>query len=124
MNIKTFLNHNRYQVVTTALVCLVLVWIYSCAPTVPSIQNPTSKITRAELQAELEYYLSQAEIRFTQLNQQDELRQTLFNHTTLWATTGTINPLGVLMSIGAILGVGATADNVRKRISDKKDSLK
>jgi len=95
-------------------------WVYACDSTVPSITRPGTKVNRSDLKAELEYFLAQADIRFAQLDRQDELKQTLFEHTTLWATTGVINPLGVLLSIGALLGVGATADNVRKKIKDKK----
>ena len=120
--IKEFLNHNRYQVVTTVMVCLVLVWTYACQPQVASLRSPSVKVSRAELQLELEQIIAQAEIRFIDLDKQDQLRQTLFEHTALWATTGTINPVGVWLSIGAILGLGATTDNVRRRITDKKKS--
>lgn len=120
MKLKEFLNHNRYQVVTTVLVCSVLVWTYACQPQVASMQSPGIKVNRAELQMELEHFIALAEIRFKDLQKQEQLRQTLYEHTTLWATTGTINPLGVLMSVGALLGLGATTDNVRRRIADKK----
>ncbi len=120
MKLREFLNHNRYQTISTILVCFVLVWIYACESTVPSITNPNIKVGRDLLTAELDHYLAQADIRFAQLNRQDELKQTLFEHTTLWATTGTVNPLGVLLSIGALLGVGSATDNVRKRIKGKK----
>ncbi len=120
MKLREFLNHNRYQAITTTLVCLVLIWVYACESKVPSILNPSKKVTRLDLKAELDNYLAVADIRFAQLNRQDELKQTLFEHTTLWATTGAINPLGVLLSLGALLGVGSATDNVRKRIKDKK----
>lgn len=120
MKLKEFLNHNRYQVISTILICLVLVWTYACQPQVASMQSPGIKVNRSELQMELEHFIALAEIRFEDLHRQEQLRQTLFEHTTLWATSGTINPIGVLMSVGALLGLGAVTDNVRTKIKAKK----
>lgn len=120
MKLKEFFNHNRYQTVSTFLVAMVLIWTYACQPQVASMQSPGIKVNRAELQMELEHFIALAEIRFADLQKQNELRQTLFEHTTLWATTGTINPIGVLMSVGTLLGLGAVTDNVRTKIKNKK----
>lgn len=117
---KEFLNHNRYQVVMQILICFVLIWIFSCQPQVASMQSPGIKVTRAELQMELEHFIALAELRFKDLNKQDQLRKILFEHTTLWATTGAINPLGVFLALGTLAGIGATTDNIRRRIVDKK----
>lgn len=120
MKLKEFLNHNRYQVVSTFLVAMILIWTYSCTSRVASIVNPSQRVNRQELQLEIDQFIALAEIRFADLQQQDELRQTLYKHTTLWAVSGSINPIGVLMSVGTLLGLGAVTDNVRTKIKNKK----
>ena len=92
-----------------------MLWILGCPSTVNSIQDPKRKVTRAELQAEIDYMLSIAEVRFKDLEKLDQLKKILFNSSVLLASGGTVNPIGVVTSIAAILGVGATVDNVRKR---------
>ena len=117
---KTFLNGNASQTIAIIICATLLVWVYSCQPQVASVLSPSQQVTRLELDLELETFIATAEIRYKDLKRQEDLRNLLFEHASLWASSGTINPLGVLMSIAALLGVGATADNVRKRVAAKK----
>lgn len=123
--IKKLCNHERYQVVSCLFIIGFMIWMIGCQPTVRSLSNPTVTVTRSELQAELDFLIAQADIRFSDLNQQDELRRTLSQNALIWAQTGAINPMGVMVSIFGILGVGATVDNVRKRkvISDTEKAI-
>jgi len=120
MTLKTIFNHDRYKIVTTFLVAIVLVFIYACSPQVRSLKDPANMVNRNELRIELDSLIATAEQRFADLDRQDEIRQTLFEHTALWASTGTINPMGLILALGALFGVGATADNIRARIEKKK----
>lgn len=113
--ITDFLNHERYQAIAIALICALLVWLYSCESKVRSVQNPSVMVTRSELSTEVDYYLSQVEIRLVSLDRQDELKQLLTTQALLFAQGGQINPYGVIAAVLGIIGVGATIDNVRKR---------
>lgn len=113
--ILTFLNHERYQVVA-ALVCLfLLIYGLSCQSSVTSITDPQLKITRDELTSEVETFIAKAERKYVDLDRQDELKALLFDKFMLYTQTGVFNPIGILPTIFAILGVGAITDNVRKR---------
>lgn len=120
MKIKPFLNGNLSQTIAIVACTVLLLWVYSCQPQTTSLLSPSQRVTRAELALELETFIAKAEIGFQDLQKQEELRQKLFEHAALWAQSGTVNPLGVVLSLAGILGLGATTDNVRKRIKNNK----
>ncbi len=120
--LKTFLNHERYQVLAIFGILILLIWFFGCQSKVASLQNPSLRISREELQAEVQGIIDQADIRFAQLDKEDELRQLLIDQALLWTKTGTINPVGLVMPILTILGAGATVDNVRRRKVEKANN--
>lgn len=113
--IKTFLNHERYQSIAVFLVLIILAVIFGCQSKVTSILNPRLQITRDQLDLELNQLLTTAEIKFADLDRQDEIKATLYQIGLVTAQTGTFNPIGLITSIAGIIGIGATVDNVRKR---------
>lgn len=110
-----FLKDNLFLACGIVVAVILLVWFYGCESKVRSIDGSNQMVTRPELRAELDVFLAKAEVRFKQLDQMDQLKQTLLNSLALYAHTGTLNPLGVLSSILGVLGAGAIGDNVRKR---------
>ncbi|TES91560.1 MAG: hypothetical protein E3J94_03640 [Desulfobacteraceae bacterium] len=99
---------------------LLSVWLAGCHSTTESLLFPGTKINRAELNSEVKHFLVIAEQRTRELDQKEALKNALFNFAITSAQTGTINPIALLMTFGTILGVGATADNIRNRIKTKK----
>lgn len=119
--LKVFMNHNRYEAVACLVVFAILLWLYGCESEVASIEDPGRKVTRIELSAEVENYLAMADIRFARLDRQDEIRDLLFRHGVTYASTGAINPIGLLTSLGSLFGAGAIVDNVRQRKKRRQD---
>jgi len=113
--LKTLFNHERYQSISACVIIVFLVWIYGCESTVRSIQNPLDKVTRTELQTEINYFLDTAKGRMTELDRKDELKRILTEQAMLASETGTVNPMGVVATLIGAFGIGATVDNVRKR---------
>ena len=111
--IWTFIRHNSGICIGTPLCCLVLFYVYSCQSMVVSLVDPNHKITRAELVNEVEALLASAETKFDDLDRQDLVKGTIFNSVLELAQGGTINPAGIALVIGNVLGAGA--DNIRKR---------
>jgi len=118
--ILKFLNHERYESIAVIIACLLLIWFWGCESKVQSISNPNALVTRDELNAEVDFYLANAEIRYKNLDRQDEFKKTLLEAALLYGQTGTINPFGLITTLAGILGVGATIDNVRKRKEIKR----
>lgn len=112
---KKLILNNPLTFTAAAIALLVLLFAIGCESKVSSINRPSYFITRAELEAEVDSFLAIAKIRFDQLNQQDAFKKIVFEQASIIATGGTINPLGLITTIGTILGVGATSDNIRLR---------
>jgi len=118
--ILNFLNHERYQV-AAVIVCLVIVFAGLCCESqTRSLLDPAQKVSRAELRVEIDAFIANAEMRYADLDRQDELKSLLYEHLMLWSATGTFNPAALVPLLASVLGVGAIADNVRKRRDIKK----
>lgn len=118
--LSTLFNHERYQTISIIIAALLLVYFYGCDPKCKSIYNPAETVTRTELDIEIDTLIAKANAGYASLESQEQLRQVLFNQALIAASTGTINPIALFTSIGTILGLGATVDNVRKRKEIKK----
>lgn len=112
--IWAFIRHNSGIVIGVLLAILILLWVFGCPSTVVSIHNPPDRVTRGELEIEVDHFLKQAELRFKELDQQDEFKRTLFAMAMDFMKEGKINPLAIAITLGNIIGVGAVIDNIRK----------
>lgn len=108
-------NHERYQSISVILICIALIFFFSCEPECNSILEPEKKITQTELEAEIAIVKTRTEKAHLSLEQQQELLNFLFENAILVSQTGTFTPMPFLTGIAAIFGIGATVDNVRKR---------
>lgn len=118
--IKKFLNHERYQAISVLIILCIAVWIFGCQSTVKSLLSPQVKVNRAQLQAELDSFITQAQIQFDDLDRQDEIRQTIIEHGLLIARTGVFNPIALIPVVAGILGTGVVVDRVREKKKKKK----
>lgn len=111
----TFIRHNSGIFLSIPVCFLVLIYAYSCQSQVISLVNPNLLINRPELVAEVEAILVSAEQKFDDLNRQDLVKDTIFNSVLDLARGKAIDPIGVVLSLAGILGIGAITDNIRKR---------
>lgn len=114
-NIWAFIRHNQGMFIGVLLAIAVFTWTYGCESKVRSITNPIVIVNRGELQIEVDNFIAQAELRFADLDRQDQVKSTLFNTAIEFMQGGNVNPAAVAIVIGNILGLGAVIDNVRKR---------
>ena len=112
---------DKWPLIFSGILCAgILCFAYGCEPTARSIINPNMKFTRLELEAEIKNITQIYSLRIKDIEKQEQFRQTIFNQILITAETGTINPIGVLTSVLAILGIGAAGDDVRLRRQRKK----
>lgn len=110
-----FIRHNSGMCIGTVLVICVLVWCYGCESKVMSITDPPRLVPRSDLELEVDHFLKTAEIRFKELDQQDEFKRVIFAAAMEFMSAGKVNPIAIALTLGNILGLGAVIDNVRKR---------
>lgn len=113
--ILKFLNHERYQVIVALMCAVILFSGLCCQSKTRSIRDPSQRVTRLELMSEIQSFNAQIEVRLADLDRQDRVRKQLLDLFSLYSTTGQFNPAGIVPMIATLLGVGAIADNVRKR---------
>lgn len=101
--------------IALAACCLLAFFGLACEPKTGSLVDPAEKVTRGELLSELDYLIARANTRISDLDKQQELRNFVFQQSLTIANTGVINPLGIATSLLAVLGIGATVDDVRLR---------
>lgn len=122
-NIKVWFGE-YWAFATSFFICsLVLLYAYGCEPKTASLISADKKVTRIELQTELELFLARARAGKKDLERQEQIRDMIFNQALVIAQGNQVNPLGVLTSILAILGIGATADDLRLRRERKKQPM-
>lgn len=103
------------------LFCLiVLIWFFGCQSKTLSLHNDGRRVTRDEIQMEVDTFMRLAEIRFADLKRQEAFKAALLDAAVITTQTGTINPYGIIATLLGAVGIGATVDNVRKRIVIKK----
>jgi len=113
--IYAFFRHNSGVCIGFALLPFILIFAYSCQSVVVSMIDPMQKVTRSELVAEVDLYLANAARKFDDLDRQDLVKDTIFNSVLDLAQGKPLNPIGIALTFAGILGLGAGADNVRKR---------
>lgn len=115
-----FANGEKLQLVAAFFCATLLVWGLSCESKVSSLLIPNTRVTRMELQAELDLIIARAGNRFKSLDQQDAFKIFMFDNLSTYASTGGVNVAGMIQMAVSILGIGAIADNVAKRRKIKK----
>lgn len=117
---KTLFNHERYKLIGGALCIALIIWAYGCESKVRSLVHTGRKVNRAELKLELDSLIASAGVRIQDLDRQDQFKQALFDQAVLLAQGGTLNPVGLGLTVAGILGIGAATDDIRTRKRIKK----
>jgi len=113
-------NDNHWFLIGAIIVAAAVFWSYGCQSRVASMIEPDKKVTRAELQTEVDYLLSQIKNKFDELERQDQIKLLIFEQASLFAETGTINPMGLLTTAVSVVAIGSALDQRRKKIEAEK----
>lgn len=116
MDLKIF-NDNHDTVIAISICIAISFFVYGCESSVESILNPTVKITRDQLDAEVKTFLATAEANYAALDRQDDLKQMIFEKAALFTQEGSVNPYGILTNFLSVVAVGFGLDQRRKKNS-------
>lgn len=115
MNLKQLILDNPYKFIALVVIFILLAYFFGCDAMVRSVLDPPKKVTKDELKAELDLFISQFDTKFKSIERQEAFREALFNSAVLMYQTGQVDPIGVAVTLAGILGIGSTADTVRLR---------
>lgn len=113
-----FLNENHHYIIAAAAIISCSLWTYGCHSQVNSILNPNQRISRAELQIEVDYFLAHAELKLLDLDRQDEIKQALLDLGSTFATTGTLNPTGLLNTAISVAAIAFGLNQRKRRLNN------
>lgn len=95
---------------------------HSCQPETKSLIHPERRITRPELQIELDTIIATAEARMADLDKQEAFRDLIFKNVLIIGQTGTMNPVGILTLLTGLYGITRGAKDVKDRIKKKSNA--
>lgn len=107
---------NWPKTIALTILTTLLFWGYACQPQVASLVHPGVKITRPELQIELDAIIATAEYRLTELNKQQAFQDIIFKNALLMAETGSINPVGILTLLAGLYGIARGTKDIKDRV--------
>ena len=112
--VKKALAHNSFLAIAVVIAIAMGAWLIGCESTTQSPLRPEVKVTRPELETEIEMFKVKVDQAVQDLDRQDLFKEELFNIGLAVAQGGTINPIGAGVTLLSILGIGAVADNRKK----------
>ena len=117
--LSTLANGERYQTVFGIAAVIALLFFFSCESQTHSVIYPQTKVNREQLEAELNFTIATYETKFKELDQWEALKTLAFQQGQLLASGSPLNLPGLIATLAGVFGIGATIDNVRKRIEIK-----
>lgn len=103
-----------------ALANILLLSLASCPPTTQSLLVDGKKITRPELQLELDTIVGTAQLRLADLDRQQEIRDLILKNALIMVETGTFNPFGIATALFAFYGIATGVNTAKNKLIKKK----
>lgn len=113
-SVWTAIKHNHMLIAGIVCSLIITLVIIGCEPKTQSLINKNHKVTRAELNIELETLLATAQLRSKDLDRQEQLRDLIFQSALQVTQGGQLSIPGLLLALGNVIGIGAIIDNRRK----------
>jgi len=110
---------NWPKAIALIVLTTILFWGYGCPPRTRSLLTYEKKITRPELQIELDTIIATAEFRMADLDHQDQFRDIVFKNALLMVEGETLNPVGILTMLAGLYGVTRGIKDAKDRINQK-----
>jgi hypothetical protein len=117
VNVQETVRHYKGTTIAAVICLTVVLYIGACESKVQSLVKADVKVNRVELKLELDNLIKTAEYRMHDLDKQDAIKKKIAEVGLAMAAGGTVNPVGVAVSLAGLMGVGLLVDN------SKKDSI-
>ncbi|NVM23980.1 MAG: hypothetical protein HWN68_19650 [Desulfobacterales bacterium] len=115
--------HGSVVITVVVTICL-LIWLYGCEPKVRSLNDSERRVTRQELQLELNQLIGLAELRMLDLDRQERLRAIILQNALILVQGQPFNPVGLITAVAAVYGVSQAGGNVSKVVKVAREKRK
>lgn len=112
--IWTYIRHNQFFFSAVVICLFLVVWGFGCEVTTTSPSNSGVKVTRSELDIEVEALAAKVENAYEDLSRKEAIRNAILEAGLAYASGQGVNPLGLASTLAGICGIGLAADNRRK----------
>lgn len=113
------------SVLIIGLTCVAFaLYCYGCESKVRSLTDRNHFVNRQELQLELDQFISLAQFRVADLDQQDAFRSIFLQNALILVQGQPLNPVGILTLLAGIYGIQQGASNATKVIKTAKAKRK
>lgn len=119
-----WLKHNARLLITVLVTAALCVWLYACESKTKSLVEPTRLVNRAELQFELDQFMSMAQLRMLDLDRQDAFRSLIIENSLLLVQGTPFNPVGIITAIAGIYGLTHGASKVVRTVQKSQAKRK
>lgn len=110
------------SIITIILITVAFViYCYGCEPKVRSLSGSPKLINRQELQLELDQFITMAQIRMADLDQQEELRSIVLQNALILVQGNPYNPVGIITAIAAVYGITQGGSNITKVVKSNRN---
>ena len=107
-----WIKDNHRGIITGVVTVVLCIYLYSCESQVKSLDGSNRLINRAELQLELDTFITQVEIRTMSLDRQDAFRNLIIQNGLALVQGTPFNPVGLITAIAGIYGTAHAASKV------------
>jgi len=108
------IRHNQTLIISFIVCGVLLYWGFACVPETRSPRDYSKKVTRAELDIEVQIYAKEVSLAYADLDKQEAVRNAILNAGLAYAKGEGFSIVGLMTTLMGILGVGAAIDNRRK----------
>ena len=122
--LRTARHYQGTIVAFTACIAL-CAWGLGCQVTTVSPFDPGTKVTKAELEIEVDAYASKVSLAYRDIGKQEAIRKAILEAGLAYAQGGGVSPLGLASTLAGIMGLGLVVDNRKKDavIKSKSNAL-
>lgn len=118
----TDLSENWPKAIAIVILTAILFWGYGCPAKTESLIHESKKITRPELQIELDSIIATAQYRLADLEKQDQFRDVIFKNALLMVEGGTLNPVGIITMLAGLYGITRGGADIVKKVKKKSET--
>ena len=115
----------NWNIVLIGLVTfLFVIYCWGCEPKVKSLTGEPALINRQELQLELDQFITMAQIRMADLDQQEELRSIILQNALILVQGQPYNPVGIITAVAALYGITQGGRNITRVVKNGTNKRK